>query len=279
MTERRPPDRAEGGAASTWRSRRSAGLPPECGRRGSNSHGPGPPASEAGASTDSATPAGEPSTTAGRLRTPTGRSAQWTQTDSNRHAAPCREAALPLVLWAQRPRGRSRTCRAQCAWVTARCRPTMATRGWDRKIGRDVAECDQIPLLAISSVVKELFGREGLSPFGQITVFTLAGARGVEPHRRRVWRPPGYRRLAPSLVLGCHGPKTKRAASLRKRLLNGQRTFQNAGHAVDGARLGKELEGHCLAEGDVRCDARWPTGRTGPRSTGGSGRSSRRCAA
>jgi hypothetical protein len=38
-------------------SRRSAGLSPGYGRRGSNSHGPGPPASEAGASTNSATSA------------------------------------------------------------------------------------------------------------------------------------------------------------------------------------------------------------------------------
>ena len=50
-TERRPPGRAEGGVGTNgWRSAAAAGLPPGYGRRGSNSHGPGPPASEAGAS-------------------------------------------------------------------------------------------------------------------------------------------------------------------------------------------------------------------------------------
>jgi hypothetical protein len=54
----RTPSRANGGARHRpgvcWRS---AGLPPGYGRRESNSHGPGPPASEAGASTNSATSA------------------------------------------------------------------------------------------------------------------------------------------------------------------------------------------------------------------------------
>jgi hypothetical protein len=55
----RPPGQAEGGTLGTdgWGHRRSTGLPPGYGRRGSNSHGPGPPASEAGASADSATSA------------------------------------------------------------------------------------------------------------------------------------------------------------------------------------------------------------------------------
>jgi len=59
------------------------------------------------------------------------------------------------------PRGRSRTCRANSAWVTARCRPTTATRG-----RRPTAATSwqgarpSVPLLAISSVVKVLFGRD-----------------------------------------------------------------------------------------------------------------------
>ena len=57
--ERRTPRRAEGGSGTDeiWCRRRSAGLPPGCGRRGSNSHGRGPLASEASASTGSATSA------------------------------------------------------------------------------------------------------------------------------------------------------------------------------------------------------------------------------
>ena len=57
-TERRSPGRAEGGVGTNgWRSAAAAGLPPGYGRRGSNSHRPGPPASEAGASANSATSA------------------------------------------------------------------------------------------------------------------------------------------------------------------------------------------------------------------------------
>jgi hypothetical protein len=74
VTEHRTPDRPRGGyrhEGTQW----SAGLPPEYGRRGSNSHGQGPPAPEAGASTDSATPAREPgATTSAALRSPVARS-------------------------------------------------------------------------------------------------------------------------------------------------------------------------------------------------------------
>jgi hypothetical protein len=52
--------------------------------------------------------------------------------------------------------------------VTTRCRPTTATRGWDRYEVATWHGGDPIPLLVISSVVKELLRREEPSPFRQM---------------------------------------------------------------------------------------------------------------
>ena len=60
------------------------------------------------------------------------------------------------------PRGRGRTYRAKGAWVTARCRSTTATRGRGPLCRPCTGRCaaGTSHLMAISSVVKVLFGRD-----------------------------------------------------------------------------------------------------------------------
>jgi hypothetical protein len=205
----RPPGQAEGGTLGTdgWGHRRSTGLPPGYGRRGSNSHGPGPPASEAGASADSATSARGAGPR--RLSRRTGaRPARWTQTDSNRLGPPCKGGAPPLVRWAHESAGQESNLPCRSAWVTARCRPTTATRGgtiarprvWQRTR-------PSVPLLAISSIVKVLFGRDEPSHLSKISSPHLQGRGESNP----VFGGFGGRPAtgAPPLRVFCRGRKSK----------------------------------------------------------------------
>jgi hypothetical protein len=108
-------------------------------------------------------------------------------------------------------------CRS--AWVMARCRPTTATRGNGSTKRRAVA-C----VATIDPVAGDLFNCQGASvgatrKASGTSLVALAGAQGIEPRHQRVWRPPGYRRLAPRLCCWLSWtPETKRAASIGRRL-------------------------------------------------------------
>jgi hypothetical protein len=108
-------------------------------------------------------------------------SARWTQTGSNRHLTPCRGVALPLVLWARRPRSRSRTCRARrrlgYGQVPSRDGVPRLDR-WNPAPGHGAAP---IRLLAISSVFKDLFRRDRWSPYRNTGASHQQGCRESNP--------------------------------------------------------------------------------------------------
>ncbi len=223
--ERRPPGRGRGGRRHRRVGRRSTGLSPEYGRRESNSHGPGPPASEAGASSNSATSA-KCARLRDQLKKAVGRLAQWTQTDSNRLRPPCGGGALPLVRWAHESAGQESNLPCKSAWVTARCRPTTAARGWGPISSRDVAYH-----ATIDPTAGDLFNCQGAiwarrtKPFAQMESVALAGAPGSRTPSSAGLEAPRLPVPRPSVVLFwcCVGPETKRAASVWRRLSNGHR--------------------------------------------------------
>ena len=180
--ERRPPGRGRGGRRHRRVGRRSTGLSPGYGRRGSNSHGPGPPASEAGASTNSATSAEvgrRHPTTSGRRRSARPSGPRRTRTVFVLLAGEvhCHSCVGPMS-----PRGRSRTCLAKAPGLRPGAVPRRQTRGWGSISGREWHSTrPSIPLLAISSIVKELFGRDEPSLFAQMARRTRRGARESNP--------------------------------------------------------------------------------------------------
>jgi len=100
------------------------------------------------------------------------------------------------VRWAHGPRGTSRTCRAEAPGLRPGTVPRRRpAEGIER--GLAVATCrPSIPLLAISSVVKVLFGRDGPDPLGKSAHLTRRGAgsrtpssAGLEAARLPVPRP------------------------------------------------------------------------------------------
>ena len=178
----------------------AAGLPPGYGRRGSNSHGPGPPASEAGASPNSATSAGSagprrpsPSTVV--------RPAQWTQTDSNRLRPPCKGGAPPLVRWAHGSAGQESNlpCQKRLGYGQ------VPSHDGDPRTGTECG-CAVAMRNHRSHCWRSLqLSRSYLGATNQAIeanqLVALAGGQGVEPRLRRVWRPPGGHCPAPSCAV------------------------------------------------------------------------------
>jgi len=81
-----------------------------------------------------------------------------------------------------------------------------------------------IPLLAISSVFKELFGRALPSPYRHLGVSRWQGCRESNPVLGGVGDRSATGASPLWCVLSCvSGPKNKGAASFRKRLLDGPR--------------------------------------------------------
>jgi hypothetical protein len=127
-TERRVPVLDRGGIGPQGIIRRSTGLPPGYGTARLNRRVAGPPG--------------------GPRRT-------RTVSSSLQGGAP------PLVRWAHESAGRSRTWRADAPGLRpGTVRPATAMRGWDRSGPRCGARTAIDHLLAISSVVKVLFGRD-----------------------------------------------------------------------------------------------------------------------
>lgn len=218
--------------------RRSTGLSPGYGRRESNSHGPGPPASEAGASSNSATSA-KCARLRDQLKKAVGRLAQWTQTDSNRLRPPCGGGALPLVRWAHESAGQESNLPCKSAWVTARCRPTTAARGWGPISSRDVAYHATIdPTAGDLSIVKELFGRDEPSLLRKWIRRTRRGARESNPVFGGFGSPPatGASPLCRAVLVLCRSGNQKSRLRVEAALERSQ-TLEGPVHPFESASL------------------------------------------
>jgi hypothetical protein len=123
--------------------------------------------------------------------TPRTDSTQWTQTGSNRHLTPCKGAALPLVLWAH-GWSAGQESNLQCPKAPG-LRPGAIPRRRPAA-GPGVSRCGTartpIRSLAISSVVKERFRRDGVCPYRNMGAPRQQGRRESNPDHDGVGNRP-----------------------------------------------------------------------------------------
>jgi hypothetical protein len=214
-------------------------------RRGSNSHGQGPPASEAGASANSATSARSASACDGR----------HDRRSHGQRSGPRRTRTVFVLLAGEvhrhvcvgpmGPRGRSRTCRAKKRLGYGQ---VPSHDGGPRR-GTVVRPCRWQgaaigPICWRSLQLSRCYLDATNQSICANRLVALAAAQRVEPCLRRVWRPPGYRCPAPSypVVRTAIVPEIKRAAPLRKRLER-SRTCESPVQTVENAPLGRNPKG------------------------------------
>jgi hypothetical protein len=191
-------------------------------------------------------------------------------------SSPAGEVQRHLGVGPTGPRGRSRTCPAKSAWVTAKCRPTTATRGRGPSSGPCSGRRAAIgPICWRSLQLSRCYLGTTNQGICAIQFVALAGGQGVETCLWRVGGPPANRCPAPS----CAVVRTGSTPELKEPPPRGSGSSGHGPVKVQfrptrtppwkGARrtlLGRRR----------RTMRALPTGRTGPRSTGSSGRSSRR---
>ncbi len=166
--------------------------------------------------------------------------------------------ALPRVRWAHESAGQESNLPCRNAWVTSRCRPTTATRGFgtDQRPRCGVRRDHRSHCWRSLQLSRSYMGATNQAFCANGSV-TLAGAQGVEPRLRQVWKPPGYRCLAP--LSCCPGFVSARKPKEPPPGGGGSRTVTDLRRSCSYVRkrpLGKEIKAHRLLAAGMRCDAR-----------------------
>src|SRR6185312_7398860 len=129
-------------------------------------------------------------------------------------------------------------CRS--AWVTARCRPTTATRGNGSTRCRAVAD-----VATIDPFAGDLFNFQGAVGATRQTIWVIArrtrrGA-GNRTLSQRVWRPPGYRCLAPRLLLVVMGARNEKSRLHQEAALKRSVTCDGPVHTDESTPMGRSM--------------------------------------